>query len=209
MVPEEHGRAAAAWVHSSPPPPPLPPAPPACRRSASRLLLAQRRALPLPLAALAFLAVDLLFCRGPLRGPLLRLFSQSGQSKDGQRRFLSQVGAYYVRTGMAASPAGSLRPTTCGIVELDTHAPASPQQQLPGWPALPQPGRHPAAKPCCSCKLLCPSMPPSPPCPVPPNQPNPQLAAKVIGILFLSAVMPLVRPPPASLGQLAGRHMPG
>jgi len=36
--------------------------------------------------------VDLFFCRGPLRGPLLRLFSQGGQSKESQRRFLSQVG---------------------------------------------------------------------------------------------------------------------
>jgi hypothetical protein len=43
--------------------------------------------------ALAFLVVDVFFCRGPLRGPLLRLFSQGGQSKDGQRRFLSQLAA--------------------------------------------------------------------------------------------------------------------
>ncbi|KAI7837854.1 hypothetical protein COHA_008342 [Chlorella ohadii] len=43
--------------------------------------------------ALAFLGVDLFFCRGPLRGPLLRLFSQGGQSKESQRRFLSQLAA--------------------------------------------------------------------------------------------------------------------
>lgn len=71
--------------------PPLPPAACCCPHAGPPL--ACLCCPPYPLAALAFLAVDLFFCRSPVRGPLLRLFSQSGQTKQGQRRFLSQVGS--------------------------------------------------------------------------------------------------------------------
>ena len=172
--------------------PPLPPAACCCPHAGPPL--AFLCCPPHPLAALAFLVVDLFFCRGPVRGPLLRLFSQSGQSKEGQRRFLSQVGS---GDGLCcpATLDRLLLPTTCALLlELPWRL------RMAGYCILRMLCEMPivhAAQRLASLKysLLDAALSTRPrgELTVTHACPAPQLAAKLIGIVFLSAIMPLVR----------------